>query len=76
VARPAGEELVLYDVERDAVHVLNDTAAEVYRLHDAGMGPEEISRVLRTRRRGGEERDVLADVRRCLEELRALGVLA
>ena len=73
--REAGDDLVLHDLEQDSVHILNETAREIYRLHESGLSPEEVARSLREHCRMEEDRDVLADVRKCLEDLKALGLL-
>jgi hypothetical protein len=75
VEREVGGDIVLYDTERDSVHVLNETAREIRRLHASGLSPEEIERLIREQCRADEDRDVLADVRQCLEDLRARGLL-
>ncbi len=75
VEQEAGDDLVLYDTERDSVHILNGTAKWVYRLHASGLSPEEIERSILEQCRPGEDRDVLADIRQCLEDLRGRGLL-
>jgi hypothetical protein len=75
VEKEVGSDLMLYDPELDEVHILNATAATVYRLHKAGKPREDIeTELLRAFRLQGSEAGV-EDVRACLESLRQKGLL-
>lgn len=68
-------ELMVYDPQRDAVHVLNPTARMVYRLHREGKDPQAIERALRAQWRVPDDRPLGEDVQGCLGELRDRGLL-
>jgi hypothetical protein len=63
-----GTELLLYDAESDQVHILNETALQVWGLCDGRHGEEEIITEL-TRRYPDVERSVLEkDTKRVIED--------
>ncbi|MBN2433290.1 MAG: PqqD family protein [Acidobacteria bacterium] len=70
VARELPDELLLYDPQTDAVHILNPTARMIFTRHDEGASPEDIVAALRQRYEIAAGIDVLADVRTCLETFR------
>lgn len=70
-----GSELMLYDAYQDKVHILNETAKAVWEGMAAGRTEGEIALELRRRFSAWPERDVLADVRAIIAELRERGLL-
>ena len=60
---------MLYDTERDEIHVLNPTAAFVLDLYRQGEPAEEIERVLREAFDVPENSPVAEDVRKCMADL-------
>lgn len=81
----ATEEMVVQDVERDTLVyqrqrkrlvVLNRSAAEILRMCDGRHGELDIVRTLAERFPGAPEDEVTEDVRRTVEELIELGLVA
>jgi hypothetical protein len=68
-----GETLV---VNGDEIHVLNETAAFIWRLCDGRHTPVEIEAALREEYAVPSDRDVAADIARTLADLRSKGLLA
>jgi len=71
IAKDMDSELMLYETEKDSIHVLNPTARLVYDLYKKGMNPTEIDQEMRKSFQADDSRDLYADVMRCLEELRS-----
>jgi hypothetical protein len=71
IAKDMDSELMLYETEKDSVHVLNPTARMVYHLHKTGRNRTEMEQEMRKRFQVDTAHDLLADVTRCLEELRS-----
>lgn len=74
VVRETGSETMLYDPERDELHVLNAAAQLIYRLSREGRGIAEIEAALRSRFRIPPGRELRADIEACLEALRERGL--
>ena len=75
IAKELGSELMLYDPDLDAVHILNETASLVYSLYKDGRKPDEIEHEMRQRFALGLKEEVLRDIQECLAELRAKGLV-
>ena len=71
IAKNMDSELMLYETEKDSVHVLNPTARLVYDLYKKGMDPMEIEQKMRESFQVDSDQDLHTDVMRCLEELRS-----
>lgn len=69
-----GEELMLYDIERDAVHILNAAAGMIYRLHCQGKGIVAIEQAVCRRFSFDGNQNVHKDIAACIEELRMKGL--
>ena len=68
-------ELMLYDSEEDAVHILNPSARIIYRMKKQGKDLSEIEDRLRETFRLEECQDSRGDILRCLEELTEKGLI-
>jgi len=71
IAKDMESELMLYETEKDSIHVLNPTARLVYDLYNKGMNPTEIEQEMREKFQVDSGQDLHADVVKCLEELRS-----
>jgi len=71
IAKDMDSELMLYETEKDSVHVLNSTARVVYELYKKGMEPTEIEQEMRKDFQVDSGQNLQGDVVRCLEELRS-----
>ncbi len=65
-----GEDLMIYDPRAGAVHVLNGSAALVYRLCDGNHDLDSIERHLRGGFQVAEDRDLRSDVLDIITSLR------
>lgn len=68
-------ELMLYDSERDEVHVLNATARRIYEMSREGRSPAEIEQTIRAGFGPGMQQAVHKDVQECIEDLSRKGLL-
>ena len=75
IAKDMDSELMLYETEKDSVHLLNPTARMVYDLYKQGMNPTQIEQKMREKFQVESGQDLHADVARCLEELRSKQLL-
>jgi hypothetical protein len=69
--RRIGDDLMVYDPRARMVHVLNGSAAQVYRLCDGSHDLDAIVRHLRAAFQVPEGRDVRRDVIDAIQALRA-----
>ncbi|OEU49809.1 MAG: hypothetical protein BA861_07720 [Desulfobacterales bacterium S3730MH5] len=69
IAKELESELMLYETEKDSVHLLNPTARLIYDLYNKGRDLTEIEQEIRKNFRV-DDQDLRGDVLRCLEELR------
>lgn len=69
------EELILYDTERDEVHVLNSTARLIYKLLEEGKSPSQIEQIVAASFEKATGQSVRQDIDDCLEELRKKGIV-
>ncbi len=74
-SRELGDELIIHDAVTDSVHILSKTARIVYELFHAGKTVDEVVEAVCQSFAVPEDRDVLQDVTRCLEELRGKDLL-
>jgi hypothetical protein len=70
-----GDEFLFYDREKDRVHVLNNTAREIFLLFDGNRNEGDVARTLAAKY-GLDERTALEDTQTTLKQLFELGVLA
>ena len=71
VAKQVGGELILYDSANEVIHVLNMTAATIFRLCDGSHTLEYIAKALEESFDGVESVQVYEDVKRTLDVLEA-----
>lgn len=76
ITKELDSELMIYDPDVDAVHILNATAMLVYRLHNQGEEPAEIAQEIRQRFSIGQDRDIVSEIRECITELQTKGLLS
>ncbi len=69
IAKEQESELMLYETEKDSVHLLNPTARLAYVLYKKGRNATEIEQEIRKIFRV-DNQDLRGDVLKCLEELR------
>ena len=62
ILKNLGDEVILYDPDQKAVHVLNATAQVVWELCDGEHKLEDIEHALRSRYSVPADRDVKADI--------------
>jgi PqqD family protein of HPr-rel-A system len=74
VAKKVGQEFMLYDPEKDCVHVLNPTAYRIHQLLGEGLGPEAIAAALRSEFGLAPDHPVMADVQEGIHSLERLGL--
>jgi hypothetical protein len=71
---PVGDSLLVYDGSRETAHLLNPTAAAIWRLVDGTRGPAAIADAV-ARQFATEPEAISDDVRAVLENLVDLGVI-
>ena len=69
--KQVGTDLILYDLDNKALHVLNLTAAEVFKLCDGSHTPEDMARALVKSFDGVKHIQACKDVDRALDILEA-----
>lgn len=75
VVKELDSDLMLYDGEKDEVHILNQTARSVYKLISEGKTQEQIVEVLRKTSHVQDGDPVEDDVRACIEALIQKGLV-
>lgn len=75
IAKELQSELMLYDPERDEVHLLNATARRIYQMHREGKDLTEIEQAIRASFQVEEEQDLHGHIRKCLGELGEKGLI-
>jgi len=75
ISKPVGQDRMIYDSEKDSVHILNPTAQMVLELHDKGLDEAGIARELGTLFEFAPGHDVLKDVGQCLASLKEAGMI-
>ena len=71
IAKELESELMLYETEKDSVHLLNPTARLVYNLYKKGKNLMEIEQEMQKNFHVDDSRNLRGDLLRCLEELRS-----
>ncbi len=71
-----GEELLVCGEDSQQVHRLNNTAAAIWKLCDGERGLKDIAASLAREFRGASAKEIEADVRAALLEMRRLGILS
>lgn len=74
-AKELGSEFILYDTERDGVHVLNVTAQLIYNLYKEGKDITEIEQGVKNNFQFEEDQDISEHVNKCLDELEKKGLI-
>jgi len=69
IEKELNAELMLYDAEEDAVHILNPTARRIYELARQDKSVEEITAYIGREFRLDPGNEIAADVQACLQEL-------
>lgn len=69
IRKPVGKNEMIYDPDRDAVHILNPTAQLVVKLHREGLDETAIAQELQRRFKIEGENRVLDEVHACLMQL-------
>ncbi len=75
LAKESGDDLMLYDIQKDTIHVLNPTARMIYNLYKKGKPVSEIENIIRKNFQYDEAHDLMNDIEKCLDDLRGKGVL-
>ena len=70
LAKPVGEELILYDPTSEVIHVLNITAATIFKLCDGSHTHFEITKALQASFDGVDSVQASSDVKRTLDILK------
>ena len=70
-----GSELMVYDKEKDNVHVLNETAKVILQLAEKGHSLNDIEKELKKRFSINSNQDVKGDIKRVIKELQEKGLL-
>ena len=73
--RKLGDEWILYNAEKERMHILNSTAEYVWRMCDGSHDISAIEAKLREAYNIGDDRQLENDVRQILEEFDQLGVI-
>jgi len=68
-------DLMLYDVEKDEVHVLNAVAGLVYKMHREGKAVGHMEGAVRRAFRVPDAADVPGDIAMCTQELKTKGLI-
>jgi len=68
--KESGDDLMLYDIQKDTIHVLNPTARLIYNLFKEGKSLSEIEIVIRKNFQYDESHDLMNDIKICLDDLR------
>lgn len=76
VTKELDSELMIYDPDLDAVHILNSTALLVYKLSSEGKRPVEIEREMRQRFAIDQDQEIASGIQECIVELQAKGLLS
>jgi len=70
IEHPFESDLMLYQTEKDDVHVLNPTARVIYHQYKSTKSLEEIEKALRERFKIDPELDIRGDIENCIAELK------
>jgi hypothetical protein len=75
VQQDLGNELMLYDAQKDEVHILNGTAKIVWEGLVVGETEEQLEMRLRERFLIGKDRDLFLDIRNIIGEFKEKGLV-
>jgi len=75
ISKPLGEEFLLYDSDKDAVHVLNPTAKLIYQLVQKGMDIDAIGQAIKENFSIEDEADIKKDIQNNISEMEKMGLL-
>jgi hypothetical protein len=70
--QPAGRDVLVHDMERRKIHVLNETAALILQACDGSTTPAEIAKRIAPQ----NVQEAAQDVARILDEFRTLGLVS
>jgi len=76
VEKMVGQDLMVYDAEKDAVHILNPTAQRVLTLRRSGLEAEAIGAALRLEFQLPPNHPVLEEVQESLRFLTERGLVS
>jgi len=69
------EELMLYQTDKDDVHVLNPTARLIYKQWKDGKTLDEIENALREQFRIADDVEITKDIEACIADLKKKGLI-
>jgi hypothetical protein len=69
------EDLMVYDTGREKLHILNDTARLIMRLHRQGKTVNEIEAAIKQGFRFNDGDDIRSDVLYCVQLLKEEGII-
>ena len=72
-SQEVGQDLMIYNEEKEEIHILNTTAKLIYELYLAGKDLHEIESAVRDAFDVADE-DIAALIRECLDEIRNKGL--
>jgi hypothetical protein len=75
MVKDLGRELMIYDPENDSAHILNLTAAAIFRLCDGKHSFEDIDQAIRTQFVAKETHNIHRDIYKFIVELKRRGFL-
>lgn len=76
IPKEVGPDLMLYDPEADAVHILNSTARLIFSLCREGKTVDEIEKELQNHFAVEGNGSLTDDIRQCMEDFRNKGLVA
>ena len=68
-------ELMLYDTENDAFHILNPTARLIYKYFEEARDLAEIEILVKRHFKIDAGQDIRSDIHRCFQEMKNKGLL-
>jgi len=75
IARELDDELMLYDAQRDSVHVLNRTARRIHELYKEGMSLDGMEQRLRKEFAVPPDQEIRTGIHACIDELLDKGLV-
>jgi hypothetical protein len=75
IEKEIGSKIMLYDPERDEIHILNPTARLIYTLSKGGKNLEEIAQAIRGTFKLQENQNLEESIQECLAELKDKGLV-
>lgn len=75
ITKELGTDLMIYDPEREEVHILNASAKLIYGLYEEGRDLDEIEQVIHETLDVEHRHDIAALIREYLTELEGKGLI-